>query len=71
MSAGQGELIAIENLIHETFSSEIPLEMKSHMIHQLHFYFFFQERHLWIKNVILSGSNILVHRSVLQQRDTT
>ena len=57
ISADQGKLI--KSLICETYSSEIPLAMKSHVPQQLHFYLFFQEEHLWIKNIILSGSNIV------------
>jgi hypothetical protein len=64
MLVGQGELIVIENLIHETFSLEIPLEMKSHLPYQLHFYLFFQEKHVWIKKLFLFESNILLQECI-------
>lgn len=53
----------IMNLIHETYTSEIPLQMKSHQPYQLHFYLFFQEKHVWITNIKLTGSNFLMNDS--------
>ena len=53
----------IMNLIHQTYTSEIPLQMKSHQPYQLHFYLFFQEKHVWITNIKLSGSKFLMHDS--------
>ena len=49
----------MNKLIYETYNSEIPLEMKSHIPSKLHFYHFFQDNHIWINKIRCSGSNIV------------
>ena len=49
----------LNNLIHETFKSEIVIVMKSHVPYKSHFYRFFQDEHIWIYKTIFSGPNIV------------